>query len=350
MKKINIQDWKEFKISSIFDIRRPAKRSVKQYEEGNIPFVSSGNYNNGIDSYRAPLENELLEEGNCITVSPVDGSTFYQETDFLGRGGGGSSILLLYNKNLNKNIGLFLSTVIRSTLTRKYQYNDMGSSESIKEEYIKLPVDINGEPDWEYMERYVKQLYARERESSDHVTTYVEKSKSHKIDLIDWKEFKILDFFTEKKVSKKIVKTELLEAGKVPVFSSESSYKNAMGYVDSEAEFKVSREIPFYIIFGDHTKSIRIINKNFCVTDNVKVLIPKIFSYAALTFLTTVWVKNIPDLGYSRHWKTAKNTGIMLPVKKNDKPDWQYMEEYMKKLETSMKNMIKANNNSINVS
>ena len=40
----------------------------------------------------------------------------------------------------------------------------MGSSESIKEEYIKLPVDINGEPDWEYMERYVKQLYARERE------------------------------------------------------------------------------------------------------------------------------------------------------------------------------------------
>lgn len=185
MKKINIQDWKEFKINSIFDIKRPASRSVKKYDEGNIPFVSSGNYNNGIDSYCTPLNNELLDEGNCITVSPVDGSIFYQETDFLGRGGGGSSILLLYNRNINKDVGLFLATVIRSTLTRKYQYNDMGSSESIKEEYIKLPVDINGELDWGYMERYVKQLYARE--SSDHVTTYVEKAKLHKVDITKWK-------------------------------------------------------------------------------------------------------------------------------------------------------------------
>lgn len=51
-----------------------------------------------------------MDKGNCITVSPVDGSAFYQETDFLGRGGAGSSILMLYNADINKYSGLFLSS------------------------------------------------------------------------------------------------------------------------------------------------------------------------------------------------------------------------------------------------
>ncbi|HEM6502479.1 TPA: restriction endonuclease subunit S [Streptococcus suis] len=164
MNKIDISEWKEFSIVPLFRVDRPNSRSVKEYEEGDIPFVSSGNFNNGVDSYRKPLENEDLDTGNCITVSPVDGSTFYQEVDFLGRGGGGSSIILLYNDNLNKMNGLFLASIIRKTLKRSYEYNDMGSSESIKKEKIKLPVTKDGNPDWEYMENFIKQLYSRERE------------------------------------------------------------------------------------------------------------------------------------------------------------------------------------------
>ena len=53
-------------------------------------------------------QKEILDKGNCITVSPVDGSAFYQEKDFLGRGGAGSSIILLYNENLNKYNGYLL--------------------------------------------------------------------------------------------------------------------------------------------------------------------------------------------------------------------------------------------------
>ena len=88
-------------------------RSQSDYEEGEIPFIASGNYNNGVLKYLMPKDNEVLDKGNCITVSPVDGSSFYQKEDFLGRGGAGSSIILLYNDHLNeKNIVkwiLFLS-------------------------------------------------------------------------------------------------------------------------------------------------------------------------------------------------------------------------------------------------
>ncbi|MGU9293711.1 hypothetical protein ACV3ZF_13855, partial [Clostridium perfringens] len=108
----------------MFNIVRPSSRSVKKYEDGNVPFVSSGNFNNGVDSYKIPFNHEKLDKGNCITVSPVDGSSFYQELDFLGRGGGGSSIILLYNENLNKLNGLFIASVINKTLKRLYDYSD----------------------------------------------------------------------------------------------------------------------------------------------------------------------------------------------------------------------------------
>ena len=158
LKKVDTIKWKDFRIDDLFNIVRPSSRSVKKYEDGNVPFVSSGNFNNGVDSYKIPFNHEKLDKDNCITVSPVDGSSFYQELDFLGRGGGGSSIILLYNENLNKLNGLFIASVINKTLKRLYDYSDMGSSETIKKEKIKLPVTNDGIPDWAYMEDYILKI------------------------------------------------------------------------------------------------------------------------------------------------------------------------------------------------
>lgn len=163
MKEINVSKWKSFKIGDLFNIKRPIARSVKKYDDGDIPFVSSGNFNNGIHSYKSPLNNEILDKGNCITISPVDGSCFYQNNNFLGRGGGGSSIILLYNENLNKNNSLFIVTVVRNILKYLYEYKDMGNSETIKNVEIKLPVNKNGEPDWYYMESFMKNIEISEK-------------------------------------------------------------------------------------------------------------------------------------------------------------------------------------------
>lgn len=157
--KLDVSKWGEYQIEQIFpEIKRPAKRSASDYFPGDIPFVSSGNYDNAVDSYRELLPDEELEKGNCISVSPVDGSTFYQPVDFLGRGGGGSSIMLLYNDHLNKYNGLFISAVIRSFLSKKYAFGDMGNNETIKKEFIKLPQTDNGDVDWWYMETYIKTI------------------------------------------------------------------------------------------------------------------------------------------------------------------------------------------------
>ena len=158
--RFEINQWKEFKIKELFEVKRPIARSVSDYEDGNVPFIASGNYNNGIIKFCKPKNNETLDKGNCITVSPIDASSFYQDKDFLGRGGAGSAIILLYNKNLNLNSGLFISSIIRNKFT-KYSYNYQLSSSSITEETIKLPSTVNGEPDWNYMNEYISYIQTK---------------------------------------------------------------------------------------------------------------------------------------------------------------------------------------------
>ena len=156
MTKIDTSKWKEYKIEDLFTLDKPVARSKNDYNEGTTPFVASGNFNNGIECYLSVKNSTDFDAGNCLTVSPVDGSTFYQEKDFLGRGGAGSSILILRNEKLNKFNGLFLSSIIRKVCS-KYSYNNMGNQKKLKEEIIYLPVK-NDEPDWEYMENYIKKL------------------------------------------------------------------------------------------------------------------------------------------------------------------------------------------------
>lgn len=166
MNKICIKDWKEFRIDALFTICKPAPRVQTQYEDGNVPFVASGSENNGVQKYCTPLQNDILEKGNCITVSPVDGYAFYQESDFLGRGGAGSSINILRNDKLNKYNALFLCTIIRRVCS-KYSYNQMCSASKLSAEKITLPITNSGEPDYFYMEEYMKSIIKKQRNNLD---------------------------------------------------------------------------------------------------------------------------------------------------------------------------------------
>lgn len=156
-KKVDTREWGEFRVGELFDIKHPAARSEKKYCEGEINYVSSGAFNNGVANKLMPLPNELLDRGGCITVSPLDGSSFYQEEDFLGRGGSGASISILYNSHLNRNNALFICSVIRSS-ANGFGYTDLLNGENLKSLTIKLPKDKTGQPDWAYMEEYMRKV------------------------------------------------------------------------------------------------------------------------------------------------------------------------------------------------
>lgn len=154
------KEWDEFFIGDLFEVSRPKSRNKDDYDFGNTPFVASGALNNGVMKCCDAKQDEQLDAGNCITVSPVDGSTFYQPMDFLGRGGAGSSILMLRSDWLNLYLGQFIARTVRQTCS-KYTYGHMGNKDSIKRERIMLPIDDSGKPDYEYMEQYSKNMMLR---------------------------------------------------------------------------------------------------------------------------------------------------------------------------------------------
>jgi len=148
---------------------------------------------------------------------------------------------------------------------------------------------------------------------------------------VRWGEFKVSELFEVQRIQKMLSKTDTTDYGDYPVYSSESSNNGIIGYT-SNPEFICNEQHPIYITFGDHTRMFNIANKSFSVIDNVKVLLPTPIctsSIKSLLYITSVWKKQIPSLGYSRHWKIAKNCILRLPVKLDGKIDFSMIETFI---------------------
>lgn len=97
--KLNIENWKEFKLTDIFTVKGGFYNKKPEHScLGNIPFLASTESNNGVTEYYSlsdiqswdkvgnpddSLEKKIYS-GNCIAVT-VNGSVcnaFYQSRDF----------------------------------------------------------------------------------------------------------------------------------------------------------------------------------------------------------------------------------------------------------------------------
>ena len=339
MAKIDTSGWKEFVIGDLFEISRPVARSQAKYEEGNVPFVASGNFNNGVTKWCTPQKDEILDAGNCITVSPLDGSSFYQKESFLGRGGAGSAILLLRNKNLSELSGLFISAAIRRSLT-KYTYSDQLNSQTIADESIYLPTDAAGNPDWDYMARYMQEII-RESETCLENLRLADTSQNP-IDTSAWKKFLIEDLFEklDLKIKKedfnksRDVSEERDEEFSLPLVNAKHG-NNGIMYFGRDCDFE-SAEMTIGIVQNGAiaTGDVYAHPEKTGVLWDAYLVKPKenIQSKFVLMYLATVMEKSIKDkFSYDNKcvWDKAKQLTISLPADPTGAPDWAYMEQFM---------------------
>lgn len=146
-------NWKEFKLIDLFDITK-GNNATKTGAEKTYPYISSTTTNNGISDYK---ESQAYHPGDLLTVS-ANGAcmdTFYQPNDFISCG----DINVLYPKfkEFNKYVAMFFIPILELEKF-KFGYGRKSNLERIKGLIIKLPVDEKGEPDYEYMEDYIKSL------------------------------------------------------------------------------------------------------------------------------------------------------------------------------------------------
>ena len=55
----------------------------------------------------------------------------------------------------------FLKSILEATFTANYSFSDGMIPARIYDENIKLPVDDAGNPDWDYIEKYMKNIEVR---------------------------------------------------------------------------------------------------------------------------------------------------------------------------------------------
>ena len=154
--ELNTDNWKEFKYTDIFDTIIIGKSiDLNKLEEGDINYVGRTEENNGITAKVSKYNDQEPYKGKCITV-PMVGNTLkstYQNDSFYVS----QNILILRSRNLNKYNAMFFNTIIRMNEFR-FCYGRTLSIDRFKELTIKLPATPEGEPDYQFMEDYIKTL------------------------------------------------------------------------------------------------------------------------------------------------------------------------------------------------
>lgn len=147
--------WGEFFITELFSGIQRGKRLIKYNQiDGSTPYVSSTSFNNGVDNYISNNSN-VRKSYDCLTIanSGSVGASFYHPYEFVAS----DHVTCLKNDKMNKYIYLFITT-LTNRLSEKYNFNREINDRRILREKIILPINEKNEPDYDYMEQYIKNL------------------------------------------------------------------------------------------------------------------------------------------------------------------------------------------------
>ena len=149
---MDTREWKEYRIGDIFFQNRGDESAPNQNEEGEIIMINETRDNNGMTR---KVEAKSIFNENAITISINFASiVFYQPIKFCAS----VNIAILRNKNLNKYNSLFLCSVLKETWKR-YDYGYKISKDRINNTIILLPTTPDNQPDWQFMEDFIKKIY-----------------------------------------------------------------------------------------------------------------------------------------------------------------------------------------------
>jgi len=156
--KLNTDEWKYYTIGDLFRVEL-TKGDIKadEVDSGDIPLISSGEGNNGVVKYISKEGDGKAEmfPDNTITLDMFCHAN-YQGIPYYAVGHG--RVNILFPKfELNKYIGIFICTLINREVYR-FSYGRAVYSTVAEKMKIKLPVTPSGEPDWKFMEDYIKSL------------------------------------------------------------------------------------------------------------------------------------------------------------------------------------------------
>lgn len=323
---IDTSTWKEFCVGELFSCETtlgiPSKNDL---EDGNINYITRSATDNGFSGTCGNEDHR--NKGNCITIGAEGFVAFWQNDDFVA----GNKVYALRHPDMNEINGLFVCSALNA-LSDRYSFADARVLDKIKVEIIKLPATSDGQPDWDYMESYMKAVMEESEKSLENLKKADD--TKHLIDVSEWGEFDITELF-DMSLPKGDLQVKKVDDGDVPLITP-SNFNNGMIQRISEHSKSTlyNKDSLTVDMFGNAYYQ----EEDFFVTahGHVNVLIPKmILNVYTGTFLaSTIRAMFFDKYGFNEMCtqKVLKAESIWLPITSTGEPDWQYMEDYMRRI------------------
>lgn len=350
MVSLKDRKWKGFDFVELFDIQKGFyNKKPTANDKGNIPFLGATESNNGITSFHTMDDikqsskmghdknvrvDKKIFTGNCIAVTN-DGSVghaFYQKVPFTCS----HSINPLYLKihKLNEKIALFLIRMIEMQGIC-FQYSRKWRPERMKKSKILLPIDNEGEPDWLFMENYIKQLESNQKEEYKNFATKKLQDLEYKeiptLKEKTWKAFRISKLFEIENC--KCSNISSLKNGDVPYIGATNRNNGILKFVENRQDLLTKGRCIVFICDGEGSIGYSTYqDADFIGSTTLKVGRNSNMNKYHIMFISTISdkVRTKYNFGYKRTTAHLKNEMILLPLGSDNTPDYDYMEQYIK--------------------
>lgn len=337
---MNDKEWKSFILSEIFDISSTNsgidKNKLKNKDiDGDNPYITRTDKNNGIDGFITEQDYEL-NNGNVITIGLDTQTVFYQPHSFYT----GQNIQILTNGHLNKYNGLYLVNLLKIVL-EKFNWGGNGATLTrLKNSRILIPINNEGQPDYDYMENYMKK---RENELIERYTEYIKIESTNwgganRLTQIEWKEFYIKDIFEDIQRGKRLTKANFID-GNTPYISSSAESNGVDSFVGNKEKVRIFENCLTLANSGS-VGSTFYHQYQFVASDHVTHLKNNNFDKYNYLFLASVIKRLGVKYNFNREIndKRLMNEIIMLPITETGEINYEVMENYMKCLEAKIIN------------
>lgn len=176
-KKVDTREWGEFRVGELFEVKISKsvdKGGLEFAEDGEYDFIGRTPLNNGIQGRLNKLKFEANQEGTYSIAQIGMHVCQYRERKWYASQ---NIFVLTPFAEKSHKANKFIATVITRYLDCAYgedTYATYPTAKTLPHLKIKLPVDKTGQPDWAYMEEYMRRV----EEKAKNVLNHFEKDRN----------------------------------------------------------------------------------------------------------------------------------------------------------------------------
>lgn len=336
--KLTDRTWGKFTIGDLFHIKIGKSIDGNKVDRvnGQFAYITRKEQNNGLDGFIDYAQDFLNMDYPVITVGNETAEPFVQYYPFFT----GTKVNILKPKKAVSSYALsFIATSLKQHKS-KYSYSFTINSTRLKKQVIMLPAKSDGQPDWQFMEDFIKQK--EQKQKADLLEYYSTKALdlmllSGSLKDVRWGYFEVQELFTfESKPSKGLNHLEKCSSGGTNYVGATNRNNGVLDYVSNNPKLTYRGNAIAFIRNGEGAMGYSVYKaEDFIATQDVSVgYNANLNKYNGL-FITAVAdkIRGKYNFGYKRNQHRLNKEKLCLPILSDGNPDWQFMEDFMRQIE-----------------